>query len=66
MVKEIKTHYRVEKEKHEMKVYEDYMQLIGAQVPKVTASEVVMKKHGIHARSTVWSIIKRVQARKNQ
>jgi hypothetical protein len=66
MVKEVKTQYQVEKEIKEMKVYQDYMQLIGAKVSRVTASKVVQIKHNIHARSTVWSIIKRVEARKSQ
>ncbi len=67
MEKSIKTPFRIEKEKHDEKVYNDFISLM--QKPGAMKSAVyktLMARHHIHSSATIWSIIKRVEKRKSQ
>lgn len=60
----MKTAYRVKKEKREAAIYAEYVRLMDAPGAMQTAVEAaLMKKHHIHARSTIWQICQRVAKR---
>lgn len=64
MEKTLKTPYQKEREAFEAKVYREWVLLTSnpeSQREAVTA--YLMKKYHLHARSTVWAIRRRVEAR---
>lgn len=66
MTEPLKTQYQRAKEEREDKIYNDYL-LLSTQPDsmKTAVYKKLMAKYKIHARSTVWSIINRVEARKS-
>ncbi|MFB5946079.1 hypothetical protein [Albibacterium profundi] len=62
--KKLKTAFRLEKEAKELAIYNEYQELIGQKDAMPGAvTDYLMKKHKIHARSTIWQIRKRVEER---
>ena len=60
--KAMKTEYQVEKEAKETAIYQERKDLIATPGAMITAvDDHLCAKYGIHSRSTIWSIIKRVE-----
>lgn len=60
----LRTEYQVEKEARELAIYNEYNELIAQPGAMSTAvNEHLMKKYGIHAKSTIWFIRNRVERR---
>lgn len=62
---ELRTDYRLEKERRDLAICEEYERL--ASVPetsKTKIEEYLMRKYGLHSRTTLWTIRKRVAARR--
>lgn len=56
--------YRAEKRATELKIYNEFNELMSDPESQVTAVESkLMNKYGIHSHSTIWSIRKRVEKR---
>lgn len=67
MTKPLKTPYQREKEEKEEKIYNDYIFLSSQpEAMKTAVYQKLMAKHKIHARSTIWAIIRRVEKRKTK
>ena len=64
MTPTLKTPYQKEKEARELAIYNEYQRLISEPGAQATAvNDFLMKKHGIHAPSTLYTIRKRVEMR---
>ena len=64
MKKILKTPYEAMKEEFEMRVYRDWQSLTSnSRSKKEAVTAYLMKKYNIRARSTVWAIRRRVEAR---
>lgn len=63
----LKTDYQKEKEARELVIYTEYTRLMAEPGAQATAvNEYIMKKYGIHAPSTLYTIRKRVELRMRQ
>lgn len=59
-----KTPYRLEKERKELEIYNEYNALMSvAGQSKTGVTDFLMQKHGIHSAATIYEIRKRVEAR---
>lgn len=64
---ELKTEYQREKEALECQVYNDYCELAAnASNSRTMIVQHLMEKYGIHSMSTIYSIIKRRQAKEEE
>jgi len=62
--KVLKTDFQLEKEAKEMAIYNEYNELMKQPGAMATAvDEHLMKKYGVHSKSTIWSIRRRVETR---
>ena len=60
--KPMKTAYQVEKQIKEKAIYNERKELLSTPGTMTTAvDDHLCAKYGIHSRSTIWSIIKRVE-----
>lgn len=67
MTPTLKTPYQKEKEARELAIYNEYQKLIAEPGAQATAvNDFIMKKYGIHAPSTLYTIRKRVEMRKRR
>jgi len=58
----IKTSYQLNKEANDLAVYNEFNALMEQPGAMITAvNQHLMKKYGIHATSTIWTIRKRVK-----
>ena len=56
-----RTDHSLETERRNLSLYEEYNRLISEPgVSKTKVEEYLCKKHGLHSRSTIWAIRKRV------
>jgi hypothetical protein len=58
---QFKTPLKIEREKRDLRLYEDYMRFLS--VPgamKTLVAKKIMAKYKIYSYSTVWAIVKRV------
>ena len=61
---DLRTEFRKQKDAKDQEVYEDYERLMAKPgAMKAEVERVIMKRHNIHSRATVWSIRKRVKNR---
>lgn len=62
--KVLKTSYQLEKQARELAIYNEWNALMSEPGAMATAvDEHLMSKYGIHAKSTIWFIRKRVEKR---
>lgn len=60
----IKTDYRLEKDAKEKSIYDERKELLSLPGAMITAvDDRLCQRYGIHSRSTIWSIVKRVEKR---
>ena len=63
----IKTAYQAEKQEREKALYQERKELLATPGAMITAvDDVLCAKYGIHSRSTIWSIVNRVEKKQNQ
>lgn len=63
----LKTDFRREREARESAIYSDYTELMKVQgQSKTMVYDLLMKKHNVHTRVTIYNIIKRVEHRQKQ
>lgn len=60
----VKTQFQREKEAKDLAVYQEFNELMAVEGAMVTAIEQhLMEKYNIHAKSTIWTIRRRVEKR---
>lgn len=60
----IKTKYQLEKESRELSIYNEWNELMKQPGAMATAvDEHLMKKHNLHARSSIWQARRRTEKR---
>lgn len=65
--KVLKTEYQLQKQARELAIYNEWCELIRQPGAMRTAvDEHLMHKYGIHSKSTIWFIRKRVEKRLNE
>ena len=63
----IKTAYQAEKQEKEKALYQERKELLATPGAMITAvDDLLCAKYGIHSRSTIWSIVKRVDKQQAQ
>ena len=63
----IQTAYQAEKQEKEKAIYQERKELLATPGAMITAvDDVLCAKYGIHSRSTIWSIVKRVEKKQKQ
>ena len=65
-MEKFKTPYQLEQELKKVRICEEYDEMIQDGSSKTEVEKVLMKKHKIHSRSTIWLYRKQVQTLKTQ
>lgn len=62
--KVVMTPHKQKKIARDNSIFEEYTELVSQGGMATAVTDVIMKKYGISARSTIWSILKKVRSQR--